>query len=146
MEFYNLTISGYGSAYTAGLNAGVITKLSENISWGAGVRNILGAKIGKSENRISRLYSTGFRFNSSGNSIILLDAGKEVNFPVSVKFGAEITPVRNLSLRAGISTEPVSFSAGTGFSYDMFTFDYSLTVTEPLGMTNRINLSVDFSK
>ncbi len=144
IELYNLTISGYGSAFAAGVNAGVIANLSDNISWGAMARNISGAKIGKSEHKISRSYLTGLRFIPSGNTNVLLDIEKEVNFPVSVKFGAEVIPFKNFCLRAGISTEPVSYSAGIGFSYEMFGLDYSITVTEPLGMTNRINVNLNF--
>ncbi len=146
IELYNLKISGYGSAFTAGINAGVLAKFSEYLIWGFSARNISGAKIGKSESRISRSYLTGFRFIPSGITNVLLDIEKEVDFPVSIKFGAEIIPFKNFSLRAGVSTEPVSYSAGAGLNYDVFGFDYSITVTEPLGMTNRINVTLDFRK
>ncbi|MBK6507653.1 MAG: hypothetical protein IPG02_18900 [Ignavibacteria bacterium] len=146
INYYNLSISGYGSASSAGIDAGALTKLGDYFSWGLSARNITGAKIGITEQAISRTFVTGFKYCPAEKTNILIDFEKAVAQPVMVRFGAEISPVSVLSLRAGISTEPVSYSAGAGFKYGIFCLDYSVTVTEPLGISNRFNISLDFGK
>jgi hypothetical protein len=144
LNYYNLSISGYGSASTTGIDAGALVKFGEYLSWGFSARNIAGAKIGSSKQTISRTYVTGFRFNPLDMTNILIEVEKDVEQPVCVRFGAEISPVRMLNVRAGISSEPVSYSAGAGFRHGIFCLDFSFTITEPLGMSNRLNISLDF--
>ena len=146
INYYNISISGYGAASSAGIDAGAIARLGEKFSWGLSARNIAGAKIGISELAISRIFVTGFKYSPAEKTNVLIDFEKVVEKPVIVRFGAEISPVSVLSLRAGVSTEPASYSAGAGLRYGIFGLDYSVTVTEPLGMNNRINISLDFGK
>ena len=144
VNFYNLSISGYGSASSAGIDLGVIADISDELKWGFAVKNLAGSRIGVSRSAISRFYSTGFSFSAAGGVILAGEIEKESGLPVRFRAGAEANPVRPVYLRAGISTEPSSFSAGLGFRYGMICADYCANFTEPLGITNRFNVSFEF--
>lgn len=141
---YNLSIKGYGSSTAYGFDLGAMTLLTDEIKWGFTVKNVTGTKIGSSGNMITRLYSAGFSWTLIGGMILSGDIEKKAGLPLNIKAGAEANPVAPVFLRAGISSEPSSFSAGVGLKFEMFTADYCASFTEPLGVTNRFSISAEF--
>lgn len=137
---YNVAVKSYGSAFAFGIDAGIQADIGEMFTWGFTAKNITGARIGESGQKISRSYSTGIGVNPSENGFIMIDVEKETWGAVNVRFGGEFNPVKPLFIRAGISSEPVSYSAGIGVVYGIVGFDYAAVVTEPLGLTNKFEL------
>lgn len=144
LGIYNVSVSGYGSAFSAGADIGVVYRLSGDITWGFSALNLTGSTIGSSKQSITRLYRTGIAYMPEDNVVFLLDAEKDPGNSMNVRFGGEVRPVEPVYLRAGISSYPVSYSAGIGLEYGIISIDYAACVTEPLGLTNRFNLSFDF--
>ena len=141
---YNVAVQDYGSAFAFGLDAGVQADIGGMFSWGFTAKNITGARIGQSGQKISRSYATGLGVSPAENGFIMIDLEKETWGTVNVRFGGEFNPVKPLFIRAGISTEPVSYTAGIGVVYGIVGFDYAAVVTEPLGLTNRFELTFAF--
>lgn len=138
---YSLAVQGYGSALTAGVDAGAMIRFSERLTGGFSVKNVTGSEI---SGQIARTYATGISFKPDKMLTLVVDAEMDSRFPVTVKFGAEAEPAGNVRLRAGVCSFPVSYSAGAGLSYGSFDLDYSAFILEPLGITNSFGLSIRF--
>jgi hypothetical protein len=144
LALFHVSVLRYGSALSMGFDAGILAELTDDLTWGVVVRNLSGAKIGESGQKISRTYNTGLRFEPAEGASFLVDIEKEPDRMMNVKLGAEVMPFSNIALRAGINSEPVSYSAGFGLVYGIFGLDYAATVIEPMGLSNKFNLSLLF--
>jgi len=69
---------------------------------------------------------------------------KDVKHPISVRAGLEYSFYDFLDLRAGVGSEPTSFSGGIGLNYDMFQLDYALYYSPDLGITHQGTISINF--
>ncbi len=61
-----------------------------------------------------RSFALGVSYRPARSMILLLDLHKEGRWPLSVRAGVEVRPVSALSLRAGATTRPFTFSGGAG--------------------------------
>ncbi|MBS1519300.1 MAG: hypothetical protein JSS91_14550 [Bacteroidetes bacterium] len=143
-DYFNLSIANYNSASALGLDIGAMAYISDFMKWGFAVNNLTGSKIGKTKEKIPQVYRTGLTFQPSENLILILEAEKDVKYPLSVRSGFEYSVLDLADLRAGISTEPVSFSGGIGLNYGLFQLDYSLYNHQELGITHQGTLSLNF--
>ena len=144
VKVYNLTIQNYNSATTFGVDLGAMAYLTDFLRWGFFGKNLSGARIGTSEEKISQVYRTGFTVQPRDDLSFLLEAEKDVRYPLSIRAGMEYTLYDYIDLRAGIGTEPTSFSGGAGFKYDLFQLDYAIYNHQDLGITHQGTISINF--
>ena len=144
INYYNLTIQGYGSASTFGVDLGAMAYITKYLRWGFFGKNITGSKIGTSGEKLAQVYKTGFNFHPVSDLNLSLEAEKDVRYPLSIKGGFEYSIMDYLDLRAGISSEPAAFSAGIGFNYNLFTLDYAIYNHTDLGITHQGTITVNF--
>lgn len=144
VNVFNLNIQNYNSATTVGVDLGAMAYLTDFLRWGFFGKNISGARIGASEEKISQVYRTGFTVQPREDVSFLIEAEKDVRYPLSIRAGMEYSLYDYIDLRAGIGTEPTSFSGGVGFKYDLFQVDYAIYNHQDLGITHQGTVSINF--
>ena len=107
---------GYGNAGTVGLSLGALVSILPAVTFGAHATNLnapsLSTDVGAEE--LPRTLALGLSYAPDERLLVLLDAFKDIDRPMSVRAGVEILPVEALALRAGVTTQPTRFTAGLG--------------------------------
>lgn len=108
---------GYGSAGALGVDVGVAAPILSDLWIGAKATNINQPEYGsRNDEKLPRELSIGLSYRLSDVALFTTDVVKDIQFPVSYRGGVEVTIIENLVGRAGITTEPQTFSAGFGYS------------------------------
>jgi hypothetical protein len=144
LNFYNLKIENYNSASSFGFDFGAMAYLHKYVRWGFIAKNVTGAKIGESKEKIVQVYRTGFDFVPLQNINLAFEIEKDVKYPLSFRSGIEYAVLDYVDLRFGVGSEPTTFTGGIGLSYNLFTLDYALTKSPDLGITHQGTLSINF--
>lgn len=144
VNYYNINIQNYNSATSFGLDIGTMAYITEFLRWGFLAKNITGSTIGESKEKIVQVYRTGFTVQPREDVNFLLELEKDVKHPISVRAGLEYSFYDFLDLRAGVGSEPTSFSGGIGLNYDIFQLDYALYNSLDLGITHQGTISINF--
>ncbi len=145
LNYHHVSIENYGSASAILINAGFVSMLSEDISWGSAILNINQGRLGESNETLPSLYTTGFSWNPFNSCYLFLSLQKETGIQPSVNFGYSYSPIDNITLLSGYSTNPAVFSAGFSISYNFLEFDYAMTHHGELGYSHQISLIVILS-
>lgn len=144
LNYYNLIIQNYNSANALGADIGGLAYLTEFLRWGFFAGNITGSTIGESRQKITQIYRTGFTIQPKSDLNMILEFEKDVKFPLSFRGGLEYFVNEYVDLRAGIGTQPDTFSGGISFNYNILQLDYSITNHQDLGMTNQFSVTANF--
>lgn len=148
LDYYNLNIKDdynpNNSASSFSVDAGLMAYITKYLRWGFFGRNISGSTIGTSKEKIARVYRTGFSLVPREDLNFIIEAEKDVRYPLSVRAGIEYNLMDYVDLRAGVGSEPSTFTAGIGFSYNLFQLDYALYHSTDLGLTHQGTLTVNF--
>lgn len=107
---------GYGSAGAAGLSLGGLVAVLPGVHFGARATNLnaptLATEAGGEE--LPRTLALGLGYAPDERLLVLVDAFKDIDHPLSVRAGAELRLVEALALRAGVTTAPTRFTTGAG--------------------------------
>jgi len=144
VNYYNLSIQNYGSASSFGLDIGALAYITDFMRWGFAAKNMTGSTIGISKEKIPQVYNTGLTFQPKEDLLIVIEAEKDVRYPLSFRSGFEYAVFDQAEIRSGISTEPVSFTAGLGLSYGLFQLDYAINNHQDLGISHQGSITVNF--
>lgn len=144
LNLYHLNIQNYGTATSFGLDAGAMAYINKYLRWGFFGKNITGSTIGSSKEKIAQVYRTGLNYKPVNEVNLLLEFEKDVKYPLSVRAGFEYSLLDYVDLRAGVGSEPASFTGGIGFNYGLFTLDYALYKSQDLGITHQGSLTINF--
>lgn len=118
---------GYGSAGALGIDAGLATPILSKLWIGAKATNINQPEYGSLNNeKLPRELSIGLSYQLSDIALFTTDVVKDVQFPISYRGGIEVTIVAGLMARAGITTEPQTFSAGMGYNSDFWAANFAV--------------------
>lgn len=108
---------GYGSAGALGVDVGLAAPLVPDLWIGAKATNVNQPKYGTRNNeKLPRELSVGLSYRLSDIALFSTDVVKDVQFPISYRGGVEVNIIGGLTGRAGITTEPQTFSVGFGYS------------------------------
>ena len=144
LNFYHLNIQNYNSASAFGIDLGAMAYIAPFLKWGFFGKNITGSTIGDSKEKIASVYRTGFTYQPLSYLSLVLEAEKDVKYPLSIRCGFEYNLFDYIDLRTGIGSEPTTFSAGVGFNYSLFQFDYAFVKSEDLGFSHQGSVTVNF--
>jgi hypothetical protein len=144
LNVYNLNIKNYNSATTFGVDLGAMAYLTEFLRWGFFGRNITGSRIADSEEKIAQVFRTGFNIIPREDLSLSLEAEKDVRYPLSIRAGLEYSLYDYIDLRAGVGSQPASFTGGIGIKYDLIQLDYAIYNHQDLGITHQGTISVNF--
>lgn len=108
---------GYGSAGAFGVDIGLAAPVMSGLWIGAKATNLNQPEYGSRNNeKLPRELSVGLSYQLSDIALFSTDVVKDVKFPISYRGGIEVNIIENLMGRAGITTEPQTFSAGFGYN------------------------------
>ena len=144
LNMYHLNIQNYGSATSFGVDVGAMAYINKFLRWGFFGKNITGSTIGESKEKIAQVYRTGLNYKPLSDVNLMLEFEKDVKYPVSVRAGFEYSLMDFVDLRAGVGSEPASFTGGIGFNYSFFQLDYAIYKSQDLGITHQGSLTINF--
>lgn len=112
-RYYHTRIEGYGSAGAFGLHLGLLVSLLPSLQFGAHATNVNGPSLTDGE-RLPQTLAIGLKYRASSQLSVVVDAFKDIAFPLSVRGGLEVRPLPIFAVRAGVTTSPVRFTGGVG--------------------------------
>lgn len=112
---------GYGSAGALGVDVGIAAPVTQNFWIGAKATNINQPEYGSLNNeKLPRELSIGLSYQLSDIALFTTDIVKDVQFPISYRGGVEVSVIDEFVGRVGVTTEPLTFSGGFGYSGDFW--------------------------
>ena len=141
LNYDHLYIHNYGDAATLELDVGLLTIINHSWKWGLTLSNLNRATVGHCKEFLPQTFHTGLTYNFHDNISLNFDLYKDVHFPLDFRYGFEVWPIPNLSLRCGIGTMPSRIAAGIGLKFLSFEWDYAFLTHSDLGVTHQISIS-----
>ena len=108
-----VSIERYGSGGALGLTVGTLVGLSPSLDLGFQATNINRPQLAGRE-EFPRTIALGLGYRPAEAMTIVVDANKDIRFPLSLRAGFEFLPIPTIAIRAGITTEPNRFTSGIG--------------------------------
>ena len=136
-------IKRYGESGQFNFSLGGLFLLSPNINLGFSLHNPL--RYSDSEINQPLIYNLGFSYFLMEQTSINFTICKEIDFPISLKFGVEYSILEYINLRIGTHNEPNIYSGGIGINYSLFTIDYAVTSHQELGFTHQFDVIIEFN-
>ena len=140
-EFRRYAIKGYGTQTVVLLNFGAIREVHDILTVSGTIHNALNATLGKKPERIPRVISLGIVVTAVPEFLGTCEVEKSTRDPAFVKAGLEFRPLAYAALRAGFSTNPITWSVGCSVSAGLFAFEYGGTNHDVLGWTHQFELA-----
>ncbi|MCH8567180.1 MAG: hypothetical protein LAT67_02900 [Balneolales bacterium] len=116
LNYTHFSIEGSGSAGTPLIDIGIAYAITDELWLGSKATNITRSAIGQDRQELARELSVGASYRLADRGTISADVVKDVRFPVSYRGGIEVRVYENLYFRGGITTEPITYSVGMGYS------------------------------
>lgn len=145
----NLAIANYGSTSAVFADFGIHYQFNSQIGLGASMANINQARISNSFGETAPLPTTlslGVSYQPTQQVLVVVDAVKQVDVPLSFRGGAEYEINELLYGRVGIGTEPLFLSGGLGIKWKGLKVDLALSYTELVQYTPHISVLYSFGK
>jgi hypothetical protein len=101
-------------------------------------------KIGESEEEIPTILKLGLGYNFSDKVLFSLETEKNIEYDVVYKAGIEYQIIENISLLAGVSTNPSQNAFGIGFNWKGINADIAFMHHQTLGYKPNMSLSYAF--
>jgi len=146
INYHHVSIHNYGNDGSIYFNFGIKGFLTNDIHFGFDILNVNHATFGDEQEQIPMVFNSGFSFNFSDIFLLHISVNKDIIYDYSVSGGVEYFLLNILTIRSGVSTKPVKYSAGTGIHIKYFSFDYSLSLHQDLGLTHQISLIYSFNE
>jgi len=141
LRLHHTSIAEYGRAAALGLNLGLGLRLLRSLHLGATATNVTGAHL-VAEEPLPRTLAVGLFYQALDDVLVVLDAFKDVRFPLTVRGGLEVQPVSPLFLRVGVTTTPTRFRVGTGVRLGPLNADVAAEQHQRLGWSPSASLRV----
>lgn len=134
----------YGSAGAPGIDAGLAAEITDGLWFGARATNLNQPAYGDTDEELPRELATGFSYHLIQPVLFTAEIVKDVKFPVSFRSGVQFELVTSLFARAGITTEPSTYSFGFGYEAAHWNINLGLQQHNPLGLSPALDLGIRF--
>lgn len=135
----------YGSSGLATFEAGILAKLTSNLTFGAHVFNPLSRKVSAHcDERIPAIMRAGFTYTFSEALLLSAEVSKNSLQPIQFMAGTEYRFFKKGFARIGLATNPFKYTFGFGLEIKNFTFDISSSIHEVLGYSPQVSLQYAF--
>ncbi len=144
---YLLTSIGddYGKKGVVTFEAGIQSKINQNLTIGAHVFNPIHAKLNEySDERIPAILRVGAAYSFDKNLILTVEAEKETAFDPALRFGIEYRIIDEVFVRGGLSSNPGQYTFGFGLNLNRLKVDFASSVHHVLGYSPQISLIYSF--
>jgi len=116
VNYAHIAIDGvYGSAGTVVFDAGLAYELVSGLWFGSRATNLSRSRIGRAKEELPRELALGISYQLNDRGMLSTDLVKDSRFPLSYRGGLEVRVIDQFYLRGGITTEPLTYSAGMGY-------------------------------
>jgi len=136
--------NGYGSASCVTAEGGIIYQPVDKFAIGAHVFNPSRSSLGSSQN-LSTSFGIGFAYHPTEYILITLQGDDNTQSSPVFRTGIEYSPAKRLSLRAGLSSNPMTMAFGLGCKVKSIVFDLAFSYHEVLGYSPYVSLSYTLS-
>jgi hypothetical protein len=138
--------SGYPDFHTFTGEVGLIATPLDNLFIGVHVFNPTFAKLNsKYEEPVSVIFEIGAGYRIAGKLMLVAEIEKERYDEMSPRFGIDYSLFKSMSLRSGISFNPVEICFGVGWvSNKRINIDFAFYNHEILGYSPQISLAYKF--
>lgn len=147
-NYTSLNIQDYGGTSSFYVDVGVHTQVTKSVSVAFTVYNANRASL-ESQNGVEiipTVLSAGLAYQPTEKVTILADVQKDIDHPLSFRGGIEYEIVPALHARVGMSTEPLTLTAGLGVNWKQFQLDLAFAYHEQLGYTPHFSLTYQLEK
>ena len=138
---YNLTIAGYGRAWTLGIHAGARFRIAEGLLFGASIRNMNRPTLGRSREPIGAELLAGMQYAPVPSFRLMIGLSREERSVEAVSAGVEMEPAESVTLRAAAAAS--SYGLGAGVQAAGIRLDYGLVMHLELGMTHHFSITFE---
>ena len=156
VQLHSVAIEGFGSASPVTLSAGTQVEVLTGLTAGLHARNA--SRIGRSEEddltsplSTAPALAVGLAYRAGERALVVLDAVKDLDFPLALRAGVEAQVVDVLALRGGVQTGldgsggvPTTLSAGVGVRAGLLRADVAVERHEALGLTPAFSVGLTF--
>jgi len=132
--YLNTRVAEYGNKGVLTTGIGLQAKIIDNLWLGANLSNPFPVKITATEYLPTQL-NIGLTYHFSEKLQIATAVYKDFEYSASVRAGINYRIIQPLSLRLGISTEPIENSFGLGVHLKQFDLDFAMSYHQFLGFT-----------
>lgn len=143
MDYMNVLIGdGYGRKDMLVAEMGILSKPFKKMTIGVHVYNPTRTKIADyNGEHIPTIFRLGGNYAFSDKVLLAIETEKDIASNAIFKSGIEYKPIKELYLRTGISTNPVSSSFGFGIYLKSFQLDLSTNYHQILGLSPQFGLT-----
>lgn len=143
---YNHVFQGgtYGSASAAGIDIGIAAEITGGFWFGARSTNVNQPSYGGTDESLPRELAAGISYRISEDALITAEVVKDVMFPVSFRTGLQFEIIESLFARAGITTQPETYSIGFGYAADRWRVNIAIQQHNPLGLSPALDMDIHF--
>jgi hypothetical protein len=141
-------MSGYPDFYTFTGEVGLIAEPIDNLLIGAHIFNPTFAKLNsRYEDPVPVIFEIGAGYKIAGKLMLTAEVEKERYDSASPRFGIDYSLFKSMSLRSGVSFNPVEVCFGAGWTAkEKLVLDFSVCYHEVLGYSPQLSLSYSFGK
>ena len=144
--FYTHIAEGYGNRGLMTFEAGIRTQLNQKLVIAAHVFNPLQSKLSDYNNEtVPSIIKIGAMYTSSAKVNLSAEVEKNINNKPDFRAGVESIIIKNIYVRAGISTFPESFAFGFGFDYRKLRLDFASSYQQTLGYSPQFSMIYIFN-
>ncbi len=139
-------IARYGSSTIALIDVGLLAEAHPTLAFGFSMKNLNGARVGADAQRLPQAFFLGARYFPLESFTMAVELEKEARHQPMLKVGFEQKVFGLLSLRAGVTDDPNSISAGFGARTSLFEFGYAGSSHPELGWSHQLELVIRLSQ
>lgn len=134
----------YGAAGAIGFDLGLAAEITEDLWFGARATNLNQPSYGDTDEELARELATGLSYQLTAEALVTAEIVKDVMFPLSFRSGVQFEIIQSLFIRAGITTQPETYSFGFGYQSSRWDVNFALQQHNPLGLSPALDLAVKF--
>lgn len=134
---------GYGNSECLTVEGGIIYQPLTKITIGAHVFNPTRSSFDRNET-LPTTFGIGLAYHPVESVLILVQGDDNTLSSPMLRAGVEYSPIKRLSFRAGMASNPMSLSFGLGWRAKSISIDLAFSYHRVLGYTPYISLSYTF--
>ena len=148
LDYLNTKIgNNYGSKNYFTFEFGIFAQPIKELSIGAHIYNPLSLTVDEASNeKVPTIFKLAATYNIKNMVFLTAETEKDIRDEFIFRFGLDYRPIDILSLRGGISTQPITGVFGVGFNVKGLKIDLNSSFHPNLGFSTQAGLSYAFGK
>jgi len=146
LDYFSTSVGeGYGSNKLISFEAGIITKINDDLNIAVHVFNPIRIKFNDYNNeRVPTILKLGLSYKFSDRIQAMLETEKDIDKKAIFKAGFEYLIIENIYVRAGITTNPTLYTFGFGINFKKLKIDFASSMHQTLGYSPQISVIYSF--